>query len=340
MSNESNHSSVTDTFIKAIESGKFFEYERPWIPTASLPLNYNNKFYSPMNSFLLGESTRENGWEGRNWLTKNRIQMLKGYINTDEQKPTSVFSNTMQWVTPNNKFYKGRQISKEDKKVFLFVQTLLYNVSQVEWGANFPKEYDHLPPERNETIKTSQEFRLAHGYVDPYLGKHKIPIEYGDHGAFYSPAHDRIGMPKIESFKNEIGYANTLIHEVIHSTGHKTRLNRKLEQEEEVSKGLERYSLEELVAELASAMAMAKLDIKAAEHNEDSIAYFKGWLKIFKENKRIIPIADAQAKKALAMIDKENTAEELKHIADPVDKMKTIISKAFNKHGSRLNRRK
>lgn len=337
MSNENNHSYVTDVFIKAIESGRFFEFDRPWVPTLSLPVNYNNRFYSPMNTFILGCSSKENGYEGRNWLTKNRVQMLKGYV-PEEEVSTPVFSNAMQFVTSDGKFYKGRQRSKEDRKVFLFVKTHLYNVSQVKWGTNFPKEYDHLPPPKNDSITKSSEFKLIHGFCDPYLGKHRIPIEYGDHGACYRPIEDRILMPKIESFKDEIGYANTLVHEVVHSTGRKNRLKRTAIQEKQTENKLERYSLEELVAELGAAMVMAKLGIKAPEHNDQSIAYFKGWLSVFKENKKIIPIADAQSKKALSLIEKDHAVKELKKEEDPVDKMRSIINKAFDKHGSRLNK--
>ena len=147
-----------------------------------------------------------------------------------------------------------------------------------------------------------------------------------------------IGPLRIESFKDEIGYANTLVHEVVHSTGRKNRLKRTAIQEKQTENKLERYSLEELVAELGAAMVMAKLGIKAPEHNDQSIAYFKGWLSVFKENKKIIPIADAQSKKALSLIEKDHAVKELKKEDDPVDKMRSIINKAFDKHGSRLNK--
>jgi antirestriction protein ArdC len=327
MSNEDSYSKVTSIIIKAIESGDFFEFDRPWIPTIALPLNYMNKGYAPLNSMLLGYSAKQNKFEGRNWLTANRIGILEGYVDKEKETATTVYSTVIQWVTPDGTFYKGRRRSKEDKKIFLYLQTGLYNVDQCDWG-EFPIEYDHLPPPKNEEIEKSSEFRAIHAHLDPYLGRYKIPVEYDTHdGAAYSPTSDKIYMPSIASFKNEQGYASVLCHETIHSTGHKSRLKRDLKGNYDK----ESYSLEELVAELGAAMTLAQLGIVAPEHNKQSIAYITGWLKVFKGNNRILSIADAQARKAIALIERQSAVAKIKKEDNPQKKMKDIIKEVFKR---------
>ena len=44
--------------------------------------------------------------------------------------------------------------------------------------------------------------------------------------AYYSPTKDCIVIPKLEQFGNEAEYYSTAFHEMVHSAGHKTRLDR------------------------------------------------------------------------------------------------------------------
>jgi len=322
MSNEENYSAVTNVIVEAIESGDIFNWERPWIPTLNFPLNGNNKTYNVMNNLLLGYSTRKNNFEGRNWLTKHRINKEFGGHVDEDQIPTKIYATVVKYLSSNGKWLK-RRYSDEDKKVFVFQQWDLYNIDQVLWPSGCPSMYDHLPPPKNTDIKDSSEFKVVHKFIDPYLKHYKIYIDYTDTIAAYMPGKDKIIMPPIEDFKDQRGYGQVILHETIHSTGHKSRLKRKMI----CNHNTEEYSLEEFVAELGAAMLMAKLGILPAEQNEQSKAYIKGWVPALKGNTKLISIADSQARNAIRMIeqevDKEYTVENQK------EKLKKLIDKTI-----------
>jgi antirestriction protein ArdC len=79
-----------------------------------------------------------------------------------------------------------------------------------------------------------------------FLGSH------GGGAAFYVPARDTITLPPRAAFPIGADYYGTLFHELTHSTGHPSRLNR-LGVAEVAPFGSPVYSREELVAELGAA---------------------------------------------------------------------------------------
>jgi len=83
-------------------------------------------------------------------------------------------------------------------------------------------------------------------------------IEHGGTQAFYQPSRDLVRMPPCESFKTPAAYYATLFHELTHSTGHGSRLNRK-GITDAVMFGSHEYSREELIAELCRTPDYAEL---------------------------------------------------------------------------------
>ena len=110
---------------------------------------------------------------------------------------------------------------------------------------------------------------------------------------------DTVVTPLPEQFKDRAEYYSALFHELVHSTGHATRLNRLTEC---AAFGSEVYSTEELVAEIGSASILATLGIETEASMSNSAAYIKGWLKALKNDKRMIVTASAKAEKAIRMI--------------------------------------
>ena len=88
----------------------------------------------------------------------------------------------------------------------------------------------------------------------------RLVIEHSDK-AYYSPSRDCIVVPKLDQFMDPAEYYSTMFHEMIHSTGHKMRLNR-LESGAEAAFGGTEYSKEELTAEIGSAMILGKTGIE------------------------------------------------------------------------------
>jgi antirestriction protein ArdC len=103
-------------------------------------------------------------------------------------------------------------------------------------------------------------------------------------------------MPLQTNFETSESYYQTLWHELVHSTGHESRLNRKT-LTESARFGSEIYCEEELVAELGSAFICAEASLDNTI--QSSTSYIQGWMDIFKENPKMIVNASSKAQKAV-----------------------------------------
>jgi antirestriction protein ArdC len=125
-------------------------------------------------------------------------------------------------------------------------------------------------------------------------------IEHKEPRAYYSPLRDLVNMPEPALFESDESYYATLFHELVHSTGHHSRCNRKgFERTQEF--GSEAYSFEELVAEIGACYLQSHTGI-ASKQFDCSIGYLKGWLNRLKDDKRFIIRASGLAQKATDFI--------------------------------------
>lgn len=122
------------------------------------------------------------------------------------------------------------------------------------------------------------------------------------HGAraCYSPALDTVSMPESKLFESGEGYYSTLFHELIHSTGHVSRLNRR-EITDPIRFGSDPYSREELVAEMGAAFLCGHCGIENKTIDQ-SAGYIQSWLGKLKEDRRLVVHAAVQAQKACDFI--------------------------------------
>jgi antirestriction protein ArdC len=137
-------------------------------------------------------------------------------------------------------------------------------------------------------------------------------IKHGMSKAYYSPGADIVAMPDRARFETEAGYFATLFHELIHSTGHASRLNRPT-LTEAAGFGSNPYCKEELIAEMGAAFLCGQTEI-AEQTLENSAAYVQNWLEALQNDKMLIVQAAAQAQKAtdfiLGIKHEESAAEK------------------------------
>lgn len=117
--------------------------------------------------------------------------------------------------------------------------------------------------------------------------------------AFYSPMQDRIRVPSRKQFKSQSEYYSTLFHELVHSTGHESRLNRNVFgyslHEKERAK-------EELVAEIGASALCAYVGVNSEEQFQNNVAYIEGWKSFLTEEKGAFVYAACRAQKAVDLI--------------------------------------
>ena len=128
----------------------------------------------------------------------------------------------------------------------------------------------------------------------------KPTIQHGSNRACYSKSLDLVQMPDRVSFESAEEYYSTLFHELTHSTGHPRRLNRSTLATFERF-GDEKYSAEELVAEMGAAFLCGLTGIEN-KTIRNSAAYLHSWLGMLKQDSRLVLIAAGQAQKAADMI--------------------------------------
>jgi antirestriction protein ArdC len=116
--------------------------------------------------------------------------------------------------------------------------------------------------------------------------------------AYYRPSTDAVHMPARFRFVDASHFYSTLFHELVHSTGHETRLNRTFG----ASFGDDLYSKEELIAETGAAFLCAIAGI-ASEHTErNTTAYIQNWIAKLEGDNRLVLQAAAAAQKAVDLI--------------------------------------
>lgn len=258
---------VTKRVVELLEKG-VIPWRQPWTGKLRFPVNWvTKKAYRGVNLWILPPGE---------YATFRQIQEAGGRVKKGEKSHIVVFWN---WI------------EKEDEETGELVKIPFlkyYNVFEINTQcegleSKFKAEtFDHDPIEAAE--------KIVRGYADCP----EIRFESGR--AYYHKVLDFISVPPLEDFKNPHEYYCTLFHEMVHSTGHPSRLNRQ-GIASPAAYGDEAYSKEELVAEMGAAMLCGVCGIENSTI-ENSAAYIGGWLRKLKDDKRLVVHAAAQAQKA------------------------------------------
>ncbi|QLE46385.1 DUF1738 domain-containing protein (plasmid) [Nostoc sp. C052] len=148
--------------------------------------------------------------------------------------------------------------------------------------ADLTAKYDLGMPSEKERYEKAEAIITAQ----------KANVSYGHSKAAYAPSEDIILMPNLEQFTHVEAYYSTHLHELIHRTGHPSRLNRKMNTDKNSSE----YAFEELIAELGAAYVCQEVGIKSSLENHAS--YLNHWLGHLKSNEKAIFTASGAATKA------------------------------------------
>ena len=169
-----------------------------------------------------------------------------------------------------------------------------YNVFHIDQCEGIAAKHTQSLPQ------TASADEAAEAIICGYTGRTGVKIEQqeGDR-AFYRPSADSITLPLLAQFKQTAEYYSTAFHELVHSTGHASRLNR---LESTAFFGGEAYSKEELVAEIGAAALVNHAGMETSASFRNSAAYVQNWLSVLKSDKRFIVSAAGKADKAVSFI--------------------------------------
>ncbi len=320
-----------EMMISKLESIKQ-DWKKPWFAEGLLswPQNFNGRKYNGMNTIILTMVSEEHGYEVPVWCTFDRVASLNGHKNSegkwvpevDEngerlprvgvnkgEKSTPVFIMVKSVVNPETKErikyedYSAMSES-EQQKYNVYPKIVVYNVfniAQTNMYEARPELYEKI---KNRALGGRRKKEYGEDFVFPAMdsmiaeSKWYCPIKptYGDK-AYYSISKDEIIVPEKSQFVNGESFYSNLWHEMAHSTGAESRLNRIISS----SFGSEEYGREELVAELTAALVGVEFGLQK-NLKKDSCAYIKGWLEQIKKEPSFIKSVLFDVRKAASLI--------------------------------------
>lgn len=266
-----------DDLVKQIEANEAV-WQKGWKTGVSdiLPVNHQGMPYRGENLIYLMTRAYRQGYTDNRWYTYNNAQQQGGHVRKGEKGTVIKFyTNTQQ---RNKKDEHGNDVLDNDGKPIK--ETIRLERPIVKTAVVFNAEQiDGLPPRQLTTPLSEWERQEKAEAIIKGIQSQGVTIEHklGDK-AYYSPSHDKIVMPERGQFETADAYYATLLHEIGHSTGHESRLNRDLSG----AFGSESYAKEELRAEIASMMIGQELQIgyDPSQH----FAYLEHWAKVIKED--------------------------------------------------------
>ena len=264
---------ITNEILNIMEKG-VVPWNASWIG-GGMPYNlFSKKPYRGINILLLGSAR----YTSKYWCTFRQAKELGGQVKKGEKGTQIIF-----W-----KFFEKEEISQKTGLIETIQFPMLryytvFNLNQINGIEEPEKETVNInePIEDAEKIFQSMPNR-------PKIERGKTPC--------YSPSSDVVGLPHIQDFISSERQYKTTFHELIHSTGHSSRLNRDTIMNFNAF-GSHEYSKEELIAEFGAAFLCAMAGI-VEPVIDNSAAYIDGWSKVFQKDEKIIVCAAAAAQKA------------------------------------------
>ena len=280
---------VTNQIIAALEQG-VRPWTQPWSANhlatrVSRPLRARGKPYRGINVLILWLTGTAKAYRSPFWLTFKQAVDLGGHVRKGEKSTPVCYYDTFTKETVDD-----TGATHEERIPFLKHYTA-FNAEQCD---GLPAHFH--PPVLPEPTQEADAGRIA--AVDRFIANLGAEITHGGTRACYSQSADRISMPPFATFTTPESYYSTLLHEIVHSTKHPSRLDRDCGRKHWGDEG---YAREELVAELGSAYLCADLEIGLTER-DDHASYISSWLTVLKNDKRAIFHAAALAERAASWL--------------------------------------
>lgn len=288
------HEIVTEKMIAALKQGVV-----PWRQTwsgnaqAGFPVSLSSRRpYRGINIWLLGLTAMERGYRSPWWGTYEQIEKLGGQVRKGQTRKNGTGS---VGIIGYNSHRREDPLSGE---VTFFPSMYFWNVFNAE-------QADGLPDWCYPTIEDrggAGVLESAQGVMDGYLQRDGAPkFRYMGDKAHYQPSIDTITIPAPETFESPEARYATEFHEAGHSTGHRSRLSRPgIDGFDHF--GSDRYSREELVAEMTSVLLCTHAGICTDAIFDNSAAYVGNWLTALDNDHRLVIKASTAAFAAMEHI--------------------------------------
>ena len=305
---------LVDMYIKCLEDD-VIPWEQMW--KTSVPENGVSKIkYRGVNNLYLSFISQKRNYQDNRWVTfkqmvKNNWKFVK------EAKGQGV---TVEYWGMKNKndhkiynFEEYQKIINEDPD-----KEKDFRLSKVSYTVFNGDLIDGL-------IKTKKEVKkdiISNDYIDNIIKN--IGVKYKEEGseAFYNPIKDIVVLPPSNTFETSNAYYATQLHELSHSSGHESRLNRNLRN----FFGTPDYAKEELRAEISSSFLMQKFGLEEdLRHLNNHKSYVQNWLQTLKNNPQELFDAISDSNKIVDYLEANSIIKEKSNVIEKSNEMEIDI---------------
>lgn len=285
---------VTDKIIAKLEEGTA-PWHKPW-GSPALARNYESgNIYTGINMVLFNLVYTD---DEPYYLTFNQVKKLGGKVKKGSKARQLVYYNVMYKDGNGKRISEAtakakRKAGEEVEKIPFLKSYGVFTIADIE-GIEFS-----IPEEKRypENVRLAACEKILHDMPK----RPKFQSKAGERKACYVPVIDTVRIPVLDRFEITEAYYNTLFHEVVHATGHASRLNR-----DGITKpikfGSDNYAKEELVAELGASFLCGITQINREVVLDNTAAYIANWLERLKNDKKLVFQAAAKAKQAVEFI--------------------------------------
>lgn len=242
--------------------------------------------YHGANMIKLYLYSAVNGYTDTRFMTFKQAQSMGWQVKRGEKgirMEKFIFTKQVERENPDTGQMEKVTVRLKRPMVNTFV---VFNASQIE---GIEPQEEMKPLEHNEVLEIA----------DQLIASSECTIREEPQGeAYYRPASDTIVLPPRDVFISQEAFTVTLMHEMVHSTGHRSRLDRSLLSLSRF--GTQQYALEELRAELGAFFMGTDLGIEGSQELLDSHThYLESWIKVLKDDPNELFRACSDAQKAV-----------------------------------------
>lgn len=266
---------IVERIVEALERGDI-PWRKPWKTRRAHNAKTGHE-YRGMNALLLNMASH---YPDPRFLTYKQAAEMGAQVRKGEKGwPVIYYSSGAKTVETATE--SGEMKTAEKRYRFMKYYTV-FNAAQVDGLPAF----DESAPVATITPADEVVAKMP-----------KRPAIIDGKRACYSPLEDRVEMPaRTSNWSSAEEYYSTLFHELVHATGHESRLNRDLSGKFYGKDG--NYAREELVAEIGAQFLCQAAGINIPQVHENAVAYCQNWSRSLKSDPQAVFYAAAKAQAA------------------------------------------
>lgn len=259
-------------------------WAQPYLPSLTPSNPATGTVYHGGNRLHLALTAFSRGYEDHRWCTFNQIRDRGWHLRKGSK--AAIIERWRDFSVREKNEDTGKQ-----EVTGHFLRLIGY------WSVFNASEIEGIPPEQRPRHEGDRTAAIAADLIESSRCPVKESRAYMGLAA-YAPGNDRILIAPRDTFRSDESFTRVLLHEMTHSTGHPSALDRSMAGRF----GSPEYAKEELVAELGSLFTSSDLGIQDAELSgefyDNHVAYLKSWIRALEDDPSYLFKAASQADKA------------------------------------------